>query len=526
MMDYGFPGEHGLEQQGLSNLARIYWNLTPAALIEQIVNRKEAVISSSGAVVVNTGRHTGRSPADKYIVDHRKPYDRDIWWGKVNQPLSSNAFNLLLSKARAYLQGRDVFVQDLRVCSHPDYQMPVRLISEKAWAALFARNLLIELPVTDREHLQPQLTVIHLPDFHATVQEDHTHSTTAVILDLHQQCVLICGTAYAGEIKKALFTMMNYLLPSKGVLPMHCSANVGENGDVSLFFGLSGTGKTTLSSDPERQLVGDDEHAWFDSGVFNIEGGCYAKVIHLRPELEPLIWKAANRFGTVLENVTCNPRSRALDFDDDHRTENTRAAYPLAFIPNIYPHPSAGLPANVFFLTADAFGVLPPVARLDPDQLLFYFLSGYTSKLAGTEAGLGTEPQATFSTCFGAPFLPLPPARYATLLEEKCQQNRVKVWLVNTGWTGGPYGTGSRMSLRHTREIIRRIHSGELETVPYVREPFFNLNIPCSCPGLPSSILDPRQTWSDPEAYSLQAKNLKLKFEKNFEQFLGTNPSP
>ncbi len=523
MRTVGMPGDYNLENHGLRNLRSIFWNLTPSALIEKVILFNEAELSNSGAVVVSTGKHTGRSPNDKYIV-RVKECEGEIWWGKTNQPLQPEKFNQLLHKARAYLQGKDVFVQDLYAGADPAYRVPIRLITEKAWAALFAHNLFIRVSPEKAVHHRPQYTVFHCPDLQADPLEDSTHSSTIIALDLARKIVLIAGTSYAGEIKKSIFSALNYHLPSKQVLPMHCSANVGKNGDVALFFGLSGTGKTTLSSDPDRRLIGDDEHGWSEHGVFNFEGGCYAKMIHLRPDLEPLIWSAVHRYGSVLENVTCNPDSRELDFDDDHRTENTRGAYPLDYIPNHVPEGYAGHPANIFFLTADAFGILPPISRLDADQAMYYFLSGYTSKLAGTETGLGAEPQATFSTCFGAPFLPLHPKVYANLLGQKIAHHKTRIWLVNTGWTGGPYGIGHRMKLPYTRAMICAALNGALEQVEFHREPFFNLDIPSACPGVPNEILDPQSTWPDKTAYQKHALELMEQFERNFEQFADEVP--
>lgn len=519
MIYTGIPGDYSLELHGLHNLRTACWNLPPAGLIEQSILRGESILSRTGAVVVNTGKHTGRSPSDKFIVRHPS-IENQIWWGKVNQPLAPEKFERLLAKARAYLQGKDVFIQDLQAGAHPSFALPIRLITEKAWAALFAYNLFLRLPHDQLVHHRPEFTIFHLPEFLASPEEDGTRSETVIALDLKKKVILIAGTSYAGEIKKSIFTVLNYLLPQKGVLSMHCSANIGQEQDVALFFGLSGTGKTTLSSDPERRLIGDDEHGWADDGIFNFEGGCYAKTIHLRPELEPLIWQATQSFGAVLENVTIDTISRELDFDDDHRTENTRGAYPLHYIPNFVPEGRGGHPKNIFFLSADAFGVLPPIALLSPEQAMYYFLSGYTSKLAGTETGLGTEPQATFSTCFGAPFLPLHPHEYAHLLGEKIQRYQARVWLVNTGWTGGPYGIGQRIRLPYTRALIRAALHGDLEHVEYQIEPHFGLSIPLECPGVPSEILNPRQTWADPEAYEQQASLLVEQFNKNFEPFV------
>jgi phosphoenolpyruvate carboxykinase (ATP) len=520
MQNFGMPGEYKLEHHGLYNLKAVFWNLTPSALIEQIILRQEAVVSETGAIVVSTGRHTGRSPNDKFITQY-VPVDEEICWGKVNQPIHPEKFQLLLQKVGAYLQGKDIFVQDLQVGAHPDHHYPIRIITEKAWGALFSHNLFVRVPADHLGSHRPEITVIHCPDFNTNPEEDGTNSGTVVAIDFHRCIILIAGTSYAGEIKKSIFTAMNYWFPRNDILSMHCSANVGKSGDVALFFGLSGTGKTTLSSDPDRRLIGDDEHGWAKEGVFNFEGGCYAKTIHLRRDLEPLIWEAAHRFGAVLENVTCDLQTRKLDFDDDHRTENTRGAYPIYYVPNYVPEGFAGQPQNIFFLTADAFGVLPPISRLSYEQALYYFLSGYTSKLAGTETGLGAEPQATFSTCFGAPFLPLHPRVYSELLGALIQKNKVHVWLVNTGWTGGPYGVGQRIRLPFTRAMICSALSGDLEKVTFHLDEVFGLEIPDSCPGVPNIVLNPKLTWTSQEAYHKQAELLISGFNKNFGQFAG-----
>jgi phosphoenolpyruvate carboxykinase (ATP) len=519
MQIFGMPGDYNLEHHGLYNLKAAYWNLTPAALVEQVVLRHEAAVSRTGAVVVNTGKHTGRSPLDKYVIRNGNQDDHDIWWGKINQPLSPESFKQIFQKFRAYLQGKDVFIQDLQAGADPNYAVPIRLITEKAWAALFAYDLFIRLPADRIAHHTPRFTILHCPGFLTFPEEDETNSGTLIALDFSKKLILIAGTHYAGEIKKSIFTVMNYLLPYQNVLPMHCSANVNSDGKVSLFFGLSGTGKTTLSSDPQRRLIGDDEHGWTKDGIFNIEGGCYAKTIHLRPDLEPLIWEATHRFGAVLENVTCDPYTRELDFDDDHRTENTRGAYPLDYVPNHVPEGYAGHPDHIFFLTADAFGVMPPIARLTPEQSIYYFLSGYTSKLAGTETGLGMEPQATFSACFGAPFLPLHPKTYAAMLGEKIRQHQVRVWLVNTGWTGGPYGVGQRIRLQYTRSMIRAAFTGILEDIPRYQDDYFGLSVPEYIPDVPKEVFYPRTTWNNPLVYDRQVNQLIGRFEKNFEQY-------
>jgi phosphoenolpyruvate carboxykinase (ATP) len=519
MQNMGFPSSFGLENHGLSNIHTAYWNLFPPALVEQIILRREGDLANLGAVVVNTGQHTGRSPNDKYVVRNNNQADDEIWWGKINQPISPQKFERIFIKMAAYLQKRDVFIQDMQAGAYPDHHLKIRIISDKAWSSLFARDLFIRLPHERLFTHVPEFTVIQCPEFLADPVEDGTNSSTFIVLNFERKLVLIGGTAYAGEIKKSIFSVMNYLLPRKGVLSMHCSANLGPQSDVALFFGLSGTGKTTLSSDPDRRLIGDDEHGWGENGIFNFEGGCYAKTIHLRPNLEPLIWEATRKFGTVLENVVFDPETRQVDFDSDSLTENTRAAYPIDFVPNHVTEGYAGHPDNIFFLSADAFGVLPPIARLTPDQAMYYFLSGYTSKLAGTEKGIGSEPQATFSTCFGSPFLPLFPRVYSGLLGEKIARYQSKVWLVNTGWTGGPYGVGERIKLPYTRAMIRAALLGQLEKVTHRKDRHFGLMIPQHCPGVPDEVLDPELTWPDKAAYHIQAINLVSRFEKNFAQF-------
>ena len=516
----GIPSRHGLEHHGLTNLNMVYWTLPSPLLVESIVQRREGQLAHLGPVIVRTGHHTGRSPNDKFVVRHDANGSR-IWWGKVNRPITPAQFDRLHLRMRSYFQGRDVFVQDLRAGAHPAHQIPIRIITEYAWHSLFSRNLFLRPRYDELSGLTPQFTVLHAPRFHAIPEEDGTNSEVFIALDFDRRLILIGGSSYAGEIKKAIFTVMNYLLPLKDVLSMHCSANLGARGDVALFFGLSGTGKTTLSSDPERRLIGDDEHGWADDGVFNVEGGCYAKTIRLRRELEPIIWGATRRFGAILENVVVDVATRRIDFDDGSLTENTRAAYPLAFVENHVPEGRAGHPTSIFFLTADASGVLPPLARLTPEQAMVHFLCGYTSKLAGTEKGLGAEPQSTFSACFGAPFLPLPPSTYAGLLGERLKQHRSQVWLVSTGWTGGPYGVGERIALPHTRAMVAAALRGDLEGVETRREPFFGLEVPVACPGVPEGVLDPRRTWADPQAYDARAAALAAQFAENFAPFAG-----
>ena len=514
--DIGIPSKFGLENHGLSNLNNIYWTLSTPALIERAIQRREGSLAHDGAIVVRTGHHTGRSANDKFLVDRGQD---DIWWGDVNRPMSVEHFERLLLRVRSYLQNQDVFVQDTTAGAHPDYKLPVRIITEHAWHNLFARNMFIDVNQEDLKDHVPEYTVIQVPHCHATPSTDGTNSETFVILDLAEKLILIGGSSYGGEIKKSIFSVLNYTLPKQGVLSMHCSANVGDQDDVALFFGLSGTGKTTLSSDPERGLIGDDEHGWGDDGVFNFEGGCYAKTIRLDPQLEPLIYNATKNFGVILENVAIDNDSHKVDFYDNTYTENTRASYSIRFIDNYVPAGRAGHPKNVFFLTADAFGVLPPISKLTPEQAMYWFISGYTSKLAGTEKGLGKEPKPDFSACFGAPFLPLHPNAYAQLLGEKIAKHDVNVWLLNTGWTGGGYGVGERMHLPYTRAMVRAALKGTLAETETMVEPFFGLQIPVSCPGVPSEMLNPRNTWSSPEAYDTQAKMLVGRFIENFKQF-------
>jgi phosphoenolpyruvate carboxykinase (ATP) len=498
----------------------VYWTLPSPALVERILQRREGVLAHLGAVVVRTGHHTGRSPNDKFIVSGVET-DGKIWWGKINQPLPRDKFERLLARVTAYFQGRDVFVQDTAAGAHPKYTLPIRIVSEYAWHSLFARNLFLRLPASALAEHVPQFTILDAPRFHAIPEEDGTRSEACIIIDFERRLALIGGTSYAGEIKKTIFTVMNYLLPQQGVLSMHCSANVGKQDDVALFFGLSGTGKTTLSSDPTRRLIGDDEHGWADDGVFNLEGGCYAKTIRLSQQDEPIIWEATRRFGTVLENVSVDTMSRRVDFDNESLTENTRAAYPIGAVDGSLPEGRGGHPRNIFFLTADAFGVLPPLARLTSDQAMYYFLSGYTAKVAGTEKGLGSEPQATFSACFGAPFLPLNPSVYARLLGDKIRDHQVRVWLLNTGWIGGPHGIGQRIRLAHTRAMVAAVLNGEMDDVPTRIDPVFNLVVPTRCPGVPGEILEPRRMWSDPAAYDAQALRLADRFAANFETYAG-----
>jgi len=510
---------YGLENHGFANLGRIYWNLTTPALYEQAIRHREGLLSHLGPLVVRTGTHTGRSPNDKFVV--REPgSEQHIWWGNVNRPFDPANFDNLHRRLMAYFQNKDVFVQDMFAGADPRYRLPIRVITEAAWHNLFARIMFVRAKPEELPEHVPQFTIIQAPRFEAIQEIDGTNSGTFIVLNFAKKMVLIGGTEYAGEIKKSVFTILNYLLPLQGVLSMHCSANYGKDpDDVALFFGLSGTGKTTLSADPTRTLIGDDEHGWSDHGVFNFEGGCYAKVIRLSPTGEPEIYETTRRFGTLLENVSIDSETRRLDLDDDSLTENTRAAYPLTHIANADRTGMAGHPKNVVFLTADAFGVLPPIARLTPEQAMYHFISGYTAKVAGTERGMGSEPQATFSACFGAPFLPLHPTEYAALLREKLNKHQAKVWLINTGWTGGPYGTGKRMSLAYTRAIVHAALDGKLDGVETWEDPFFGLNVPKHVPNVPDEVLNPRNTWSDKAAYDAKAKDLGHRFMENFEKY-------
>ncbi|MBN9119561.1 MAG: phosphoenolpyruvate carboxykinase (ATP) [Planctomycetes bacterium] len=501
---------------GIAHSGRVWANLSPAALTEHAVRRGEAQLTDLGAVAALTGKRTGRSPKDKFTVREAGIADLIDW--TANQPMPPETFGRLRDLVRAYLQNRELYVFDGFVGADPRHRLAVRVVTEKAWHSLFARCLFLRPTADQLRDFVPEWTVLHACDFHADPARDGTKSETCVAISFEQKTVVACGTHYAGEIKKSAFTVMNFLLPQQGVFPMHCSANIGHAGDVALFFGLSGTGKTTLSSDPERRLIGDDEHGWSDGGVFNIEGGCYAKTIKLSPAGEPQIWNAL-RFGCVLENVPVDPHTRAPDFDSKKYTENTRAAYPVDFIPDCELSGLGGHPANVFFLTCDAFGVLPPLARLTPEQAVEYFLCGYTAKVPGTEVGV-TEPAPEFSTCFARPFLPLPPKRYALMLKEKLTRHGVPVWLVNTGWTGGPYGVGRRMSLAHTRALLRAALNGQLQDVPFEPDPVFGLAVPTTCPGVPDGVLRPRDAWADKSAYDVRAKELAERFKSEFRKYV------
>jgi phosphoenolpyruvate carboxykinase (ATP) len=518
MQTQGFYNpRYGLEKHGIHNVNAIYWNLSTPMLYEEAIRRHEGRLAHLGPFVVRTGQHTGRSPNDKFIVKEPGSAEK-IWWGKVNQPMDEVRFALLSRRLMAYLQGKDLFVQDCYAGADTEFRIPIRVITEYAWHNLFARNMFIQPKKEELISHVPEFTVLCVPNFHAEPEVDGTRSEVFVVIHFGKRLVLIGGTQYAGEIKKSIFTVMNYLLPQQRVLSMHASANIGPKDDAAIFFGLSGTGKTTLSADPSRVLIGDDEHGWSDVGVFNFEGGCYAKVIHLSAEAEPEIYQATRRFGTILENVGLNTETGRIDLDDAMLTENTRAAYPISHIPNASREGMGGHPKNIVMLTADAFGVLPPIAKLTPSQAMYHFLSGYTAKVAGTESGV-TEPQATFSACFGAPFMALSPGVYASLLGEKVKQHKVNVWLVNTGWTGGPYGTGKRIKIAYTRAMVHAALDDSFVDVPMNIDANFGVAVPGSCPGVPRQLLDPRSTWQNKSAYDAQAQKLTAMFNENFKQF-------
>ncbi len=510
------PSRVGLETHGIESPGEVYWNLTPAELYEHAISAREGALAANGAFASTTGEHTGRSPGDKFLVEESGTKD-DIWWGSVNKPISEKQFDLLHARVIKHYDGRRLYVRDMFAGADPASRLPIRVVTETAWHNLFASQLFIRpAPGTTQNH-DPQFTVLNAPSCIAEPEKEGTRTGTFVVINFAKRLVLIGGTAYAGEIKKSIFCIMNYLLPKSGVLSMHCSANIGRGGDVALFFGLSGTGKTTLSADPLRRLIGDDEHGWSDAGVFNIEGGCYAKCIKLTFENEPQIYSAI-KFGAVLENVVMNAETRIIDYNDDSYTENTRAAYPLEYIQDAVIPSVGGHPENVIFLTCDAFGVLPPISRLTPAQAMYHFLSGYTAKIAGTEAGV-TEPQATFSACFGAPFLPLPPHRYAGMLGQRLAKHKSRCWLVNTGWSGGGVGAGKRMNLRYTRAMVQAALAGKLDNVPYVEDAVFGLAIPQTCPDVPGDVLTPRSTWKEAAAYDEKAKELAGLFNVNFQSF-------
>ena len=516
--------DYSLSNHGFRNLRKIYWNLPTEALYEEAIFRGEGHISRQGSLVVNSGKHTARAAQDKYVV-REATTEGNVWWGEYNRPISPEQFDELFNRMQGYVQGRDLFVQDCYAGANPDHQLNVRVITEFAWHSHFARNMFI-LPKNAEEYRthSPDFTVIALPNFNAFPSIDGTRSETFIALNFAQRIAIIGGSAYGGEIKKSIFTVMNYYLPLDGIMTMHCSANQGDNEDVALFFGLSGTGKTTLSADPNRGLIGDDEHGWSDEGIFNFEGGCYAKVIQLSPTAEPQIYSASHHFGAILENVIYDPVTRLLDLDDDEITENTRASYPLHFIENALPTGMGAHPQNIIFLTCDAQGVMPPIARLTSDQAMYHFISGYTSKVGGTEVGLGEEPEITFSACFGAPFMVHHPAYYADLLARKMKRFKTTAWLINTGWVGGPYGVGKRISISHTRNLLTAALDGSLMDVEYYTDTVFGFQVPKRCPNVPSEVLYPAKSWPSPEHYKDKYAQLAARFIENFKKFADDAP--
>jgi phosphoenolpyruvate carboxykinase (ATP) len=518
--------DYNLSNQGVSNLRLAYWNLTTESLVEEAVFRGEGDLVAGGAFVANTGKHTARSANDKFVV-RETDSEGNIWWGVYNRPFSADKFEVLYDRMLGFLQGRDVFVQDVYAGADESYRLPVRIVTELAWHSHFVRNMFI-LPQSLEEYKRfvPEFTIVAMPSFKSAPAVDGSNSETIICLSFDKKLAIIGNTAYAGEIKKSVFTILNYLLPLEGVLSMHCSANVNpENADdVALFFGLSGTGKTTLSADPTRRLIGDDEHGWSDNGIFNFEGGCYAKVIGLSESAEPEIFATTKRFGTILENVTFDPITRLIDLDDDTLTENTRASYPLDFIANAVPEKKAGHPKNIILLTCDASGVMPPIARLTSNQALYQFISGYTSKVGGTEVGLGKEPEITFSACFGGPFMVHHPYKYAELLKHKIERYGVTCWLVNTGWVGGPYGVGKRISIRYTRALLNAALNGNLANVRYKQDSIFGFEVPVTCPNVPDEVLDPSSSWGDKKEYDRRYKDLAMRFKQNFGKFTDRTP--
>ena len=518
--------DFNLSNQGVINLRLAYWNLTTEALVEEAIFRNEGALVLGGPFVANTGKHTARSANDKFVVRHTDS-ENNIWWGVYNRPFAADKFEVLYDRMLGFMQGKDVFVQDVYGGADEAYRLPVRIVTELAWHSHFVRNMFI-LPQSLEEYKRfvPEFTIIAMPSFKGAPAVDSTVSDTFICLSFEKKLAIIGNSAYAGEIKKSVFTILNYLLPLEGVLSMHCSANVNPNDadDVALFFGLSGTGKTTLSADPARRLIGDDEHGWSDDGVFNFEGGCYAKCIGLSESAEPEIFATTKRFGTILENVPFDPITRLIDLDDDSLTENTRASYPLEFINNAMPEKKAGHPKNVILLTCDASGVMPPIARLTPNQALYQFISGYTSKIAGTEVGLGKEPEITFSACFGGPFMVHHPYKYAELLKRKIERYGVTCWLVNTGWVGGPYGVGKRISIKYTRALLNAALNGKLDQVKFAKDPIFGFEVPTKCPDVPDEVLNPASSWGDKKEYDRRYKDLAMRFVQNFAKFTDVTP--
>ncbi|MDG1261990.1 MAG: phosphoenolpyruvate carboxykinase (ATP) [Flavobacteriales bacterium] len=506
-----------LERIGLGGIANAYWNLTPAELVEETIVNGQGMLTNTGALAVDTGEFTGRSPKDRFVVVDEKTAD-SVWWGNVNIKFTPENFDKLFNRMSAYLTNRDVYVRDAYACADEQHRLNIRVITEFPWSNMFAYNMFLRPTEEEVENFNPDWHIVCAPEFMAVPDIDGTRQHNFAILNFTKKMIIIGGTGYTGEIKKGIFSVLNYVLPhDKGVLSMHCSANVGKEGDAAVFFGLSGTGKTTLSSDPNRRLIGDDEHGWSSTGVFNFEGGCYAKTIDLSQEKEPQIWDAI-KFGAILENIGFKDDGSTPDFADKSKTENTRVSYPIHHIDNIMEPSRGGIPKNIFFLTCDAFGVLPPISKLTKGQAMYHFISGYTAKVAGTELGV-TEPQTAFSACFGSPFLPLHPTKYAEMLGEKMDQHEVNVWLVNTGWSGGEYGVGSRMKLSYTRSMITAALEGKLDNVSFQEHNVFGLQMPTTCPDVPTEILSPRNTWSDKDAYDAKANDLAKKFVANFEQF-------
>jgi len=511
---------YGLQNHGLVHLDRVYWNLPEASLYEEAIFRNEGKVVHGGPLLVNTGKWTARAANDKYFVKEPSTEDK-IDWGEYNRPMSPEKFDGIFSRLQAFLQGEELFVQDVYAGADPNFQMPIRVITDTAWQSLFARNMFLTLQTLEKYKTHvPDFTLIASPSFKLDPRVDGTNSETGIVVDFSKRLAIVANSSYGGEVKKTIFTIMNYLMPIQDIMSMHCSANVGKEGDVALFFGLSGTGKTTLSADPNRKLIGDDEHGWSDNSVFNYEGGCYAKVIRLSSENEPEIYGCTRRFGTILENVVYDPTSRRIDLDDEQITENTRASYPLDFIPNSIPEKMVIThPKNVIFLTCDAQGVMPPIARLDMNQAIYHFISGYTSKIAGTELGLGIEPEITFSACFGAPFMVHHPYLYADLLRSKIEKHGAKVWLVNTGWVGGKFGVGKRISIRHTRNMLNAVLNGELDNVEYRKDKLFNFEIPLTCPNVPPDVLDPENAWGNKAEYWMKYDALVSRYIENFKVF-------
>lgn len=516
--------DYGLENHGLTNFNEVFWNLPVETLYEEIIFRAEAKVSRTGSLVVTTGKHTARSATDKFIVKERST-ENEVWWGEYNRPFSADKFNELVSRLQGFLQGRDVFVQDCYVCGDPEHQMPIRIITEHAWHSLFARNMFLK-PHTREEYRQhlPEFTVLCAPSFQGVPQIDGTITKTFIVINFVQRLAIIGNTGYAGEIKKTIFTVLNYLLPKRGVMSMHCSANIGKDEKTALFFGLSGTGKTTLSADPNRRLIGDDEHGWNDNGVFNFEDGCYAKIIKLSSSAEPQIFACTREFGTILENAILDPVTRVVDLDDDSITENTRASYPLELIENAVEDRRGPHPSNIILLCCDAFGVIPPIAKLTLEQALYQFISGYTAKVASTEIEMGREPEATFSACFGAPFMVHQPSVYVDLLRSKIIRHGVNCWLLNTGWAGGPYGVGERISIGYSRAILDEVLDEKLLAAEYWTDGVFQFQIPRSCRGVPDKILNPAESWSSKEVYMQKYRQLALRFIENFKKYEANCP--